>query len=81
METPFLIEIVPGIGDEDFSESEDAAVNLILHAGRGGKFGYGESLHVSHKPAFHAVYVTWPKVETQFLMHIVTLLVLGITIF
>ena len=36
------MEIVPGIGDEDLSESEDDAVNLILDAGRDGKFGYGE---------------------------------------
>ena len=40
------MEIVPGIGDEDLSESEDAAVNLILDAGRGGKFGYGESVTI-----------------------------------
>lgn len=43
---PLLIEIVPGIGDEDLSESEDDAVNLILDAGRGGKFGYGESVTI-----------------------------------
>ena len=46
METPFLIEIVPGIGDEHLSESEDDAVNLILDAGRCGKFGYGESVTI-----------------------------------
>ena len=39
-------DCVPGIGDEDLSESEDAAVNLILDAGRGGKFGYGESVTI-----------------------------------
>ena len=46
VETPFLIEIVPCIGDEDLSESEDDAVNLILDAGRGGQFGYGESVTI-----------------------------------
>ena len=39
-------DCVPGIGDEDLSESEDDAVNLILDAGRGGKFGYGESVTI-----------------------------------
>ena len=40
------MEIVPGIGDEDLSESEDDAVNLMLDAGRCGKFGYGESVTI-----------------------------------
>lgn len=40
------MEILPGIGDKDLSESEHDAVNLILDAGRGGKFGYGESVTI-----------------------------------
>ena len=40
------MEILPGIGDKDLSESEDDAVNLILDAGRGDKFGYEESVTI-----------------------------------